>query len=289
MNTTIIKKIGASVATLALMIGVSGGTAFAQGNTGTQFFTSVISPMNNSNARGFARLAMNGDQLNVRLFASGMEANQQHLQHIHGKLDGSNAVCPLPTADTDNDGTVSLIEGNPFYGPILESLTPFPTTSTEVYNQTFTVNTSDPAKNVLPLERREIVLHGMTVAAGQDMFNNNGAAGYDVTLPIACGHINPTGGSGIGLGQGVNLGLGTSIGILGNGAGSHNSVNVSSSNSTRVSQNNNLSIENDVNSTVNTGSNHVRGNTGGFTGINSGSASSATSIINRGNTNMLSH
>ncbi len=95
---------------------------------------------------------------------------------------GSNAVCPAQSANTDNDGTVSLLEGLPFYGPILESLTPFPTTSTEVYNQTFTVNTSDPAKNVLPLENREIVLHGMTVAAGQDMFNNNGAAGYDPSL-----------------------------------------------------------------------------------------------------------
>lgn len=289
MKSTIMKKIGASVATLALMIGVSGGTAFAQGNTGIQFFTSVISPLNNSGARGFARLALNGDKLNVRLFASGLEAGQEHLQHIHGKVDGSNAVCPAQTADTDSDGTVDLLEGLPFYGPILETLTPFPTTSTEVYNQTFTVNTSDPAKNVLPLENREIVLHGMTVKAGQDKTFNNGGAGYDVTLPIACGHINRVGGSGIGVGQGVNLGLGTSIGILGNGAGSQNTVNVSSSNSTRVSQMNGMRVENDVHSRVNTGNNKSSFNTGGFTGISTGGASSNTSINTSGNINMLNH
>jgi len=292
MLKTMLKKIGVTVATTAILLGSAALPTFAQGNNqnGTQLYKVNLSAMNNSGVHSKAFLSLTGDQLNVKLYATGLEDGKEHLQHIHGKVDGSMAVCPAASADTDSDGTVDLAEGLPFYGPILESLTPFPTTMTEVYNQTFTVNTSDPTKNVLPLENREIVLHGKTVVAGEDKTFNNGGAGYDVTLPIACGHINRIGGFGMGNGNGMGQGSnGSSIGIIGNGAGSQNRVNIQSSNNVRVSQSNDSRITNDVNSNTNTGNNRSSFNTGGFTFLQSGDAMSSIMIRNSGNTNILSH
>lgn len=43
--------------------------------------------------------------------------------------------------------------------------------------------------DVLPVANREIVLHDMTVVANQDL--QHPSAGYDASLPVACGHIVP--------------------------------------------------------------------------------------------------
>ncbi|CAN5193765.1 hypothetical protein BH09PAT1_BH09PAT1_3070 [soil metagenome] len=300
MTTTIFKKVSVTVASIAILAASTVGATFAQGNANaqnnqsnqnmTQMYQVRLSPLNNSGVRSHAQLKLTGNQLNVRLYASGLEGGKEHLQHIHGKVDGSSSVCPGPGADTDTDGTVDLMEGLPFYGPILQSLTPFPTTETEVYNQTFTVDTSDPTKNVLPLENREIVLHGKTVKAGEDKTFNNGGAGYDVTLPIACGHIVRIG-NGMGNGSGSNGNNqsqnGTGINISGNGRGSRQDVDISSFNTTHVMQSNDTRVNNNVDSNLNTGNNHANDNLNGNTRINSGDAMSWIKISNMGGMNML--
>lgn len=112
--------------------------------------------------------------------AQGLEANQTHAQHIHGSGDTNrNATCPDGSADVDMDGIVSLVEGVPFYGGVLISLTDFPTADADGnidYMQTFKIG-----KDVRPLQNNAIVLHGMTVD-GQ----------YWGSLPVACGQITPT-------------------------------------------------------------------------------------------------
>ncbi|GAB3196811.1 hypothetical protein ABID22_003482 [Pontibacter aydingkolensis] len=142
-------------------------------------YTADIMSLNGSGVMGTATLTLKGDMLTVNIMASGLEPNQPHPQHIHGFMDSNkNAVCPPMSADTDNDGLIELAEGAPFYGPILLSLTPFPTApdGTINYTKTFPVTAG-----MLPLQNNVIVLHGMTVGNT-----------YWPTLPVACGAIKPS-------------------------------------------------------------------------------------------------
>jgi hypothetical protein len=143
----------------------------------TTIYRVTLSQLNSSGVTGTAKLTLKGNLLTVRIDATGLEAGKEHMQHIHGLANAqANATCPAASADTNNDGLISLVEGLPFYGGVLQSLTPFSTTPTGTlsYEATFTI---DLAK-FLPLENRTIVLHGKTV---------NGT--YDASLPIACGEI----------------------------------------------------------------------------------------------------
>lgn len=147
-----------------------------------KMYKAYLSPLNNSGVSGMATLMLEGNMLTVTIEASGMTPNEVHPQHIHGFMDkNKNAKCPPMSADTDGDGLVELTEGAPFYGPVLLSLTPFPTATAEgtiMYSNTFTV---DP--EVLPLQNNAIVLHGMTVEGT-----------YWPTLPVACAQIMPANG-----------------------------------------------------------------------------------------------
>ncbi len=137
-----------------------------------------IMSLNNSGVMGEATLTLEGNMLTVHIMARGLEPNKTHPQHIHGFMDkNKNAVCPPMSADVNGDNLVDLGEGLPFYGPVLLSLTDFPTApdGTIDYTHTFAV-TAD----MLPLQNNVIVLHGMTVDGE-----------YVATLPVACGPIKP--------------------------------------------------------------------------------------------------
>ena len=167
--------------TVALFLGASIGTTFAQGNSTTEVFRTTLMPLNNSGVFGTATIRLTDGQYSVKIHAFGFEPNKEHAQHTHGHVDKRNSECPAPSADTDHDGLVSLIEGLPFYGPVLQSLTPFQTPTLngmEIYHNSFAVDTSSADKDVTPPERHEIVLHGLTV---------NGA--YNALLPVSCGHL----------------------------------------------------------------------------------------------------
>ncbi|MBZ9728374.1 hypothetical protein LB467_01625 [Salegentibacter sp. JZCK2] len=163
------------------------------------YFT-PLSSMNNSGVNGTATLLLMENSLTVKIRATGYESNMIHPQHIHGFEDGSNAVCPPPfgspefmAADTNNDGVIDLVEGIPFYGPVLLNLFepvntwPVADASGNVdYERTFELGEEEfeeegeviSLENLLPLENRTIVLHGMTFEGE-----------YDATLPVACGEI----------------------------------------------------------------------------------------------------
>ncbi|GHA78590.1 CHRD domain-containing protein [Pontibacter akesuensis] len=139
-------------------------------------YTVNLNELNNSGVSGTATLTLMGDKLEVHIQASGLEPNKLHPQHIHGFVENNrNATCPDMSSDMDGDGLIELAEGLPSYGPVLLSLTPFPTApdGTIDYKQTF-----DMTADLRPLQNRVIVLHGMTVDGE-----------YLATLPVACGMV----------------------------------------------------------------------------------------------------
>jgi hypothetical protein len=191
---------------------------FAQAD---DFYYVKFTTLNDSGVSGGALLAVNDmntpdnlldDTLTVFIAAKGLEPNQIHLQHIHG-MDGTQAVTPPPSADTDRDGFIELAEGLPFYGPILLNLTSpqgaglegFPTApdGTIFFSQTYHLHpnstdtdhgghaSGDVINNFADLDEYEIVLHGLTVGtqgAGTPG-EIDGVAEYKLVLPVASGVI----------------------------------------------------------------------------------------------------
>lgn len=159
-----------------------------------------LSSLNNSGANGFASIIHMDNKLNVKIWADGLEPNMVHPQHIHGLESDENATCPpspgeagFAAADTNSDGVIDLVEGLPFYGPVLlelyEPIDEFPVANAdgEIYfERTFTLGVTEfeeegpvPTwEELAPLMNRTIVLHGLTFEGE-----------YVATLPVACGQI----------------------------------------------------------------------------------------------------
>jgi len=144
-----------------------------------QEFRVTFNSLNGSGVYGKAKLEIeDGRQLKIKMKVKGFEVGKPHPQHIHGKdAPFSNATCPDISADVDADGLISVGEGLPSYGPVILPLVPFDTANESGnlnYKAEFTIN-PDTIKD---LDKRTIVLHGMTV---------NGT--YIASLPVACAQI----------------------------------------------------------------------------------------------------
>ncbi len=188
---------------------------------GDEFYYVQFNELNGSGVSGGALLIVNDgntpdnlldDTLTVVIAATGLEPGQIHLQHIHG-LDGTDAVTPPPSADTDGDGFIELAEGLPFYQGILLNLTSpqgsgldgFPTApdGSIFFSSTYHLHpdasatghgghaAGDVINNFADLDEYEIVLHGMTVGAigAGTPGEVNGIAEYKLVLPVASGEI----------------------------------------------------------------------------------------------------
>ena len=158
--------------------------ALATASAGTTF-EAKLNELNGSGASGFATATVNGTTLTVHVTATGLE-NGAHLRHIHGGAEttsGNSLIqsskCPTPNRDVDGDGIVSVAEGVPDYGPVIVNLGNF-VTSGGTIDETLVFPNFNQA--VLPLDKRAIVLHGMT-----------GPSGYDASIPIVCGQLHSTG------------------------------------------------------------------------------------------------
>ena len=59
-------------------------------------------------------------------------------------------------------------------------------------NKASTYDSGKSKDDLLPLNLREIVLHGMTLQDGEGANSGeaDGTAGYKTVLPVACGQIN---------------------------------------------------------------------------------------------------
>lgn len=150
----------------------------------TMSYTAQLGSINDSGASGTATVSVQGDMLTVNVQAQGMVPNQAHPQHIHGLTSGEEGTCPPASADTDEDGIITIPEGAPFYGEVLLPLADFPMADENgniSYEKTFMLgeNENPTMVELGDLDNRVIVLHGL---------NNNDE--YVATIPVACGELD---------------------------------------------------------------------------------------------------
>jgi len=174
-------------------------------------YRAEVQSLNNSGVSGTVDLALVGNQLSAHIVIAGLEPNQLHIQHIHGVVGpagNGDSATPSLAADTDGDGFIEVLEGVPFYGAILVNLVdgagnfPATTDGTLHFGQTYdlanpaTFNAGFDAGDVLPLDLREFVIHGLTVdgSAGAGTPNEvDGTPGYKVALPVGAGEFEVVG------------------------------------------------------------------------------------------------
>ncbi|MGB2922547.1 MAG: hypothetical protein WA944_09260 [Mycobacterium sp.] len=151
-----------------------------------------LAPLNGTVSTGTATLTPNPDgSLRVQINASGLVPNAPHAQHIHGGFEGRDFVCPLPPADTDGNGFISVEEGLPSYGPVQIALTTqgdtsaasglalerFPVadeTGRVLYDRTLAA-AELPDRTIELLANQTVVQHGVDV-------DNNGSYNLDTVL-----------------------------------------------------------------------------------------------------------
>lgn len=192
--------LGAAAAAAALLAAPS--AAQNENARGAPTFTGTLSPLNNSGVTGTFTIEQRGEgQIRVSIKATGLEViDQPHVAHIHGLAGNAEAMCPTAAQDDDNDNFIELEEGLDTYGPIIVPLGDVDPDNDGVvdYSMTFNLNKSSTfaegmdKSDLLPIELREIVLHGMTVEQGEGDNGGeaDGTAGYKTVLPIACGAVN---------------------------------------------------------------------------------------------------
>jgi hypothetical protein len=165
-------------------------------------------------ARGKAYFSVRDGRITATVSAFGLEGGMIHPQHIH-----TAAACPPASADVNHDGFVDVIEGVPFYGPILIPLDDdlasqasgaFPRASGVRGILDYSASASfaalladlnapdpNPADAVvkldgapLALETRHVVLHGVDAATPlpASVASLPGVPAF-LTLPVACGDI----------------------------------------------------------------------------------------------------
>lgn len=100
----------------------------------------------NRNVQGNVILEIQGSQLLINVEASGLEPNMMYLQHLHGSKEAGEINCPLPTADTNNDGVVDITEAYEVAGVTMIPLHDDPT-SMEIKTETYP--TADEDGNIL--------------------------------------------------------------------------------------------------------------------------------------------
>lgn len=197
----------------ALVSRLTGDTDFLQAD---HFAYTQLTALNGSGVSGSALFGYDDQThtLTVAISADGLEANQPHVQHIHGFLDGTDAHTPTLAQDADGDGYVELGEGLATYGQILLNLatnhdnanggdnghshdgavTGFPTApdGREWFVESYQLPQGDLGVDPM-LALRELVIHGMTVPAGAGAGTPgevDGTAGYKLVLPVASGEIS---------------------------------------------------------------------------------------------------
>lgn len=185
-------------------------------------YRAELNPLNDSGVHGLAEAIVDttADTMWIGVYASDLELDQIHAQHIHGRFneDGSvkDSFTPTLADDADGDTFIEVLEGVASYGDVILPLSMPPAMDndpatvnfempgldgTYIYEQTFDLSdegsffspvtgNSYSGSDLLPLDQRMLVLHGMTVdgsmGAGTDG-EIDGTAGYKAVLPVAAG------------------------------------------------------------------------------------------------------
>lgn len=163
---------------------------------------------------GKARFQIQKGDFVAAVHATGLHPGMIHPQHIHAA-----AVCPPPSADTNGDGFIDVLEGVPFYGPILipldsdlsnQAAGSFPFVDNRggslQYRQSISLgalladlNAPDPNPadavvkldgQPLNLSGRHVVVHGVSLDTPLPAtVASIGGLPPQLTLPVACGEI----------------------------------------------------------------------------------------------------
>lgn len=212
MSRTLLHRIGRAVVIPGLLA-FSLTAQSASAVHAAQNFSVNFTQINGQGANGSATLTLNegATSLFVQIMASGLEAGGPHVAHIHGLFSNVTSGTPVdsrtPTIaqDTDGDGFIELAEGLATYGPIiidfgnidpnLDGVINFSQTFNLLQSSTFTGGygrTDLLGADLMSLDLREIVIHGMTVAPGigaDTPGEVNGTNGYLAVLPVLSGEI----------------------------------------------------------------------------------------------------
>ncbi|MBA2662896.1 MAG: hypothetical protein H0U74_11410 [Bradymonadaceae bacterium] len=175
-----------------------------------QIFVANLTPLNAqlnfAPANGIAKFIIEGDRFTAITNSQGLAPNMIHPQHIHGFMSAEQAVCPPVTTDPNNDGVLDVIEGLPFYGPILLNLDqnlenldepgPFPMSFGEKgrlhYKATASVSALLEAfgTNTLMLDTNTVVQHGIPLTTPlPSTVQTLPGLPPQLTLPLNCGKI----------------------------------------------------------------------------------------------------
>jgi hypothetical protein len=180
------------------------------------------------NPTGTADISIQGDNVVVKVMMNGTPMNITHVQHIH-----TASACPPASADVNKDTYIDVVEGLPFYGPILIPLdgdlssqaagsTIFPmadASGSYTYNQSTSLarmladlhapdlDLTDAIVKLAPgedlnLAGRHVIIHGVPASTNlpSTVATLHGLPNY-ATLPIACGpitRVTTTGGTATG-------------------------------------------------------------------------------------------
>ena len=150
-------------------------------------------------ARGKAFFRVNGDDVQALVQMRGIQPGMPHPQHIHAA-----DRCPPASADVNGDGYIDVLEGVPFYGPILITLDsdinntaleveglPAPDETYYNYVQNGSLTAMESAiGEPLNLESRHVVVHGVALDTPLPAtVASIGGFPPQLTLPVACGTI----------------------------------------------------------------------------------------------------
>lgn len=160
-------------------------------------------------ARGKAYFRVVNGELHAAVNVSGAEPadgeafpSGLHAQHIHAA-----DRCPPASADVNRDGFVDVLEGVPFYGPILvpldgeignttSEIPSFPVATGVSGSYAYTATTLlaslvEAIGEPLDLPARHVVVHGVDLATPLPAsVQSLGGLPAQITLPIACGELS---------------------------------------------------------------------------------------------------
>ena len=201
---------------LAAFAGVACMVALHAQAQGTRTYVATLHPMNanvtGTQATGEARFTITGDTLTITVDMKGVPPNVEHWQHFHGFKDNHAASCPTGAADANHDGIVDLIETEPTSGTTMVPFNAdpaamnipantYPKASADGsyhYEQKVSLKALDAGfakafgDKALDLERRVVFIHGVPASTKlPSTVKSLGPIPAQVTLPIACGKIEP--------------------------------------------------------------------------------------------------
>lgn len=197
--------------------GANGATSAIDAATGAgERYVANLQPLNaeyGGGASGEARLHMEGSDLVIEVDAQGLSPGI-HLMHYHGFVAGDDATCAGAAQDANQDGVIDLVETESVSGTTLVPFHDHPA-SLEIPSQNYPEASDQGAMEYqqrvpledleralsqthgienLSLDTRVVYIHGVPAeTALPETAQSLPGVPAQVTLPIACGVLEPAG------------------------------------------------------------------------------------------------